>query len=44
MSKYRPKAGTTYWLSGRYDDGPVFNEVAILWCDEIFVVYQIKGC
>lgn len=45
-STYRPPAGTRCLLSGPNEDdenGYVFSETTILWCDETFVLYGNPG-
>jgi hypothetical protein len=46
-STYRPPAGTKCLISPPNcddDDGYVFLEMEILWCDDLFVVYHSHGC
>ena len=44
---YRPSAGTTCLISGPNcdnDEGYTYEEVEVLWTDEIFVIYRKRGC
>ncbi len=46
-SIYRPKAGTTCLISGPNEDddeGDVFHEATILWCDHEFVTHRRAAC
>ena len=46
LSTYRPKVGETCLISGpNCDDGNryIFAEMAVLWCDETFILYGAPG-
>ena len=46
-NSYRPKAGDACLISGPHmdnDDGFVFGEFKVLWCDSIFLCYQKVNC